>query len=89
MHSQGNNLEAELNMLNNTSSKESIQAMFKNMSILRTYARRSILLDEELDAQDEADRLSRLEDFFSTGYDLNWTPKEVTALLLREIFANA
>ena len=76
-------------MLNNTSSKESIQAMFKNMSILRTYARRSILLDEELDAQDEADRLSRLEDFFSTGYDLNWTPKEVTALLLREIFANA
>lgn len=75
-------------MLNNTSSKESIQAMFQNMSVLRNYARRSILFDEQLDSGDEADRLARLEDFFSTGYDLNWTPKEVTALLLREIFAN-
>lgn len=74
-------------MMNNTSSKESIQVMFQNMSVLRTYARRSILLEEELDFQEETDRLSRLEDFFSTGYDLNWTPKEVTALLLREVFA--
>lgn len=74
-------------MLNNTSSRESIQVMFQNMSVLRNYARRSILLDEELDSQEETDRLSRLEEFFNTGHDLNWTPKEVTALLLREIFA--
>lgn len=75
-------------MMNNTSSKESIQVMFQNMSTLRSYARRSILLNEELESHEEEDRLSRLENFFSTGYDLNWTPKEVTALLLREIFAN-
>ena len=74
-------------MPNNTSTKESIQVMFQNMSVLRNYARRSILLDEELDSQEETDRLARLGDFFAIGYDLNWTPKEVTALLLREIFA--
>ena len=76
-------------MTSNTSSKESIQAMFQNMSVLRTYARRSILLEEELEDHEEIDRQDRLENFFSTGYDLNWTPKEVTALLLREIFASA
>ncbi len=76
-------------MMNNTSSKESIQMMFQNMSVLRTYARRTILLEEELDTQDETDRQARLEEFFSTGYDLNWTPKEVTALLLREVFAGS
>lgn len=76
-------------MMNNTSSKESIQVMFQNMSVLRNYARRSILLDEELNSHEEEDRLTRLENFFSTGYDLNWTPKEVTALLLREIFATS
>lgn len=76
-------------MMNNTSSKESIQVMFQNMSVLRNYARRSILLDEELSSHEEEDRLTRLENFFSTGYDLNWTPKEVTALLLREIFATS
>ena len=75
-------------MLNNTSSRESIQVMFQNMSVLRNYARRCILDDGELDSKEETDRLDRLEEFFNIGYDLNWTPKEVTALLLREIFAN-
>ena len=76
-------------MMNSTSSKESIQVIFQNMSVLRAYARRTILLEEELHAQDETDRQARLEEFFSTGYDLNWTPKEVTALLLREVFASS
>ncbi len=52
--------------------------MFQNMSVLRSYAGRSILLEEELEDHEEIDRQNRL----------NWTPKEVTALLQREAFAN-
>ena len=48
--------EADAIMTSNTSSKESIQAMFQNMSVLRSYARRSILLEEELEEHEEIDR---------------------------------
>ena len=88
MAGNDNYQEADAIMTSNISSKESIQAMFKNMSVLRTYARRSILLEEVLEEHEEIDRQERLENFFSTGYDLNWAPKEVTDLLLREVFAN-
>ncbi|GEM_PF-1977425 len=41
--------EADAIMTSNISLKESIQAMFINMSVLRNYARRSILLEEVLE----------------------------------------
>jgi hypothetical protein len=61
--------------------------MFRHLPVLRTYATRVIIHGEPLTAREDQDRTSRLREFLAVGSSLNWTEKEMTALLLREVFA--
>ena len=51
--------------------KSSIQARFQHIPVLRDYARRSILLGQTLPPHEENDKADRVQQFLSTGHNLN------------------
>ena len=74
-------------MASNTHARP-IELMFRHLPVLRNYASRMILTEEELTDDEERDRVERLAEFLTIGGSLNWTEKETVSLLLREIFAS-
>ena len=64
----------------------SIQTMFQHLPVLRRYARRALLQDEVFDAFEEQDRKTRMQEYLQTGCSMNWTARELTALLFRDVF---
>ena len=64
----------------------SIQTMFQHLPVLRRYARRALLQDEVFDEFEEQDRKTRMQEYLQTGCSMNWTARELTALLFRDVF---
>ncbi len=69
-----------------SASPATIKSMFRHIPVLRTYARRAILLEEGLSIEDDLDREARVREYMDTGKSLNWNDKEMVVLLLREVF---
>ena len=61
--------------------------MFQHLPALRAYAAQTILREQQLGENEEQDRTLRMNEFRAIGKSLNWTDKEVVALLLREVFS--
>lgn len=64
-----------------------IGMMFQHLPTLRAYAAQMILREQQLGEKEEQDRALRMNEFRAIGKSLNWTDKEVVALLLREVFS--
>ena len=60
--------------------------MFQHLPVLRRYARRALLQDEVFDEFEEQDRKTRMQEYLQTGCSMNWTARELTALLFRDVF---
>ena len=67
----------------------SIQSMFRHLPVLRRYARRALLQDEVFDEFEERDRQVRMQEYLQTGRSMNWTDRELIALVLRDVFSKA
>ena len=71
------------------SSVVSIQSMFRHLPVLRRYARRAVLGDEIFDEFEEQDRHVRMREYLQTGRSMNWTDRELIALVFRDVFSRA
>jgi hypothetical protein len=75
--------------MSDTDARDSIGIMFSNLPHIRRYAAKAIMGDDDLTEAEEQDKTARMRQFFRTGESLNWTPKEMVALILRETMAKA
>lgn len=75
--------------MNNARTSDPIQTMFSNLTHIRKYAARVLVDHEVLTDEEVQDKSTRMTEYLQTGESLNWTPKEMVSLVLREVFATS
>lgn len=59
----------------------------EHIAILRRYASQVIGRDEPLGTREDADRATRLEDYFAMGKSFNFTHKVMVQMLFKDLWA--
>jgi hypothetical protein len=67
--------------------KNSVNAMFGDLPTLRNYAAIVVEFGGELTNAALNDKNLMIRRFFKSGRSLNWTDREITKLLLKEVLA--
>ena len=62
------------------------ELMNQNLATLRGHARQALVQAQPLDATEEADRATRIEEFFALGSSFRLTEKEMVILLYKDLF---
>ena len=58
----------------------------QHVSVLRSYARKTLIDDESLDSEEEKDRKIRVRELLTLGNSLKLTDSQIVTLLYRELF---
>ena len=67
-------------------STDRIEQFFHHLAVLKEYAKRVIVGEDDLSSNEEEDRSGRIKQFLVIGLSFDLTEKEMVTILYRELF---